>query len=392
MTVGATRMQKLTSAIFSQVDDLRKAEIAKGKDVITLSIGSPDMSPAPHIVETLSDAVKDLNNYGYTLTRGTTEFLEAVAGWYKQEFGVVLDPQTEVHSLIGSQEGLAHLSTCLTNPGDIVLIPDPGYPIYSAGPLSADAKLYYMPLLAENDYLPDLEAIPEDVYRKAKFMILNYPNNPLAATATVEFFEKLVAYAKKYDFIVCHDFAYSHLVFDGYRPPSFLSVKGAMEVGVEFNSMSKSFNMAGCRVGYIVGNRKVIELLGRLKSNYDYGIFYPIQKAAAAGLTGSQDCVHRTAAEYCRRRDVLVDGLNKAGWKMEKPIASMYLWAPVPTKQSSYDFTVDLLQNAGVAVIPGSAFGEYGEGYVRFALVQPTDRLEEVVRRVEKWFKTLDLV
>lgn len=392
MTVGATRMQKLTSAIFSQVDELRKAEIAKGKDVITLSIGSPDMSPAPHIVETLSDAVKDLNNYGYTLTRGTTDFLEAVAGWYQQEFGVTLDPQTEVHSLIGSQEGLAHLSTCLTNPGDIVLIPDPGYPIYSAGPLSADAELYYMPLLKENDYLPDLDAIPEEVYRKAKFMILNYPNNPLAATATVEFFEKLVAYAKKYDFIVCHDFAYSHLVFDGYRPPSFLSVEGAMEVGVEFNSMSKSFNMAGCRVGYIVGNRQVIELLGRLKSNYDYGIFYPIQKAAAAGLTGPQDCVHQTAEEYCRRRDILVDGLNKAGWKMEKPIASMYLWAPVPTKQSSYDFTVDLLQNAGVAVIPGSAFGEYGEGYVRFALVQPTERLEEVVRRVEKWFQTLDLV
>lgn len=391
MSIGATRMQKLASAIFSQVDDLRKAEIAKGKDVITLSIGSPDMAPAPHIVEALAESVKDLSNYGYTLTRGSSEFLHAVADWYKQEFDVTLEPNTEVHSLIGSQEGLAHLSACLTNPGDIVLIPDPGYPIYSAGPLSADAELYHMPLLEKNGYLPDLEAIPEEIYHKAKMMILNYPNNPLAATATVEFFEKVIEYARKYDFVVCHDFAYSHLVFDGYRPPSFLSVEGAKEVGIEFNSLSKSFNMAGCRVGYIVGNKEVIELLGRLKSNYDYGIFYPIQKAAAAALTGSQECVHNTAETYRRRRDIVVDGLNKCGWKMDKPIASMYLWAPVPTDQSSYDFTVDLLQNTGVAVIPGSAFGEYGEGYVRFALVQPEERLQQVVERVGEWFKTLGL-
>ena len=384
MSIGATRMQKLASAIFSQVDDLRKAEIAKGKDVITLSIGSPDMAPAPHIVEALAESVKDLSKYGYTLTRGSAEFLNAVADWYKQEFDVTLEPNTEVHSLIGSQEGLAHLSTCLTNPGDIVLVPDPGYPIYSAGPLSADAELYYMPLLEENGYLPDLEAIPEEVYHKAKMMILNYPNNPLAATATVEFFEKVIEYARKYEFVVCHDFAYSHLVFDGYRPPSFLSVEGAKEVGIEFNSLSKSFNMAGCRVGYVVGNKDVIDLLSRLKSNYDYGIFYPIQKAAAAALTGPQDCVYETAETYRRRRDILVDGLNQCGWKMDKPIASMYLWAPVPTDQSSYDFTVDLLQNAGVAVIPGSAFGEYGEGYVRFALVLSVEEIKEALKKIKE--------
>ncbi|GBG56137.1 LL-diaminopimelate aminotransferase [Sporomusaceae bacterium FL31] len=385
MLEQALRMQGLTSAIFSQVDEMRRAELAKGKDVITLSIGSPDLAPAPHIIQALNSAAADLGSYGYTLSKGLSEFSEAVASWYGKKFGVLLDPEKEIHSLIGSQEGLAHISLCLVNPNDVVLIPDPGYPIYSAGPLMAGAELYHMPLTSENEFLPDLEAIPEAILRRTKIMILNYPNNPLAVVAPREFFIKVVEYAKRYSFIVCHDFAYSDLVFDGYQPDSFLSIPGAKDIAVEFNSLSKTYNMAGCRVGYIVGNSKVIELLGRLKSNFDYGIFNPIQKAAIAALTGPQQCVADTAITYQRRRDIIVDGLNSFGWHVKKPKASMYVWAPVPTKQSSVEFAADLLRHTGVAVIPGVAFGHFGEGFVRFALVQPEQRLEEAVVRMRQW-------
>ncbi|WP_371370967.1 aminotransferase class I/II-fold pyridoxal phosphate-dependent enzyme [Sporomusa aerivorans] len=383
----ADRMQALTSAIFTQVDDMRRAEVAAGKDIITLSIGSPDMAPAPHIVEALKSSADCCFNYGYTLSKGRPDLLNAIAGWYRSKFGVELDPETEIHSLIGSQDGLAHISLCLVNPGDIVLVPDPGYPIFSAGPLIAGAELYRMPLTPANNYLPDLTAIDEKVLQRAKIMILNYPNNPLAATAPRSFLEQVVDFAKQHNILVCYDFAYSDLVFDGYRPDSFLSIPGAKDIGIEFNSLSKTYNMAGCRVGYVMGNAKVISLLGRLKSNFDYGIFYPLQQAAIAALTGSQDCVRATAERYQARRDIIVDGFNKLGWKVDRPKASMYVWAPVPTQQSSFEFTVSLLQNAGVAVIPGSAFGACGEGYVRIALVQPEERLEEAVHRIKEWIK-----
>lgn len=385
MVEQAERMRGLTSAIFSQVDELRQKETAAGRDVITLSIGSPDLPPASHIIAALQEAVLNPRNYGYTLTRGLPELLQAIAAWYQTKFNVSLDPSTEVHSLIGSQEGLAHISLCLVNPGDIVLVPDPGYPIYSAGPLTAGAQLHYMPLKPENQYLPDLTSIDESILRRTKLMIINYPNNPLAATATRDFFCQAVELAKRYGFVICHDFAYSELVFDGYKPDSFLSVPGAKEVGVEFHSLSKTYNMAGCRIGFVVGNSQVIGLLGRLKSNFDYGVFYPIQKAAIAALTGPQDCTIATAACYQRRRDIIVDGFTAIGWLVERPKASMYVWAPVPTRQSSFDFTFDLLKNTGVAVIPGVAFGQYGEGYVRLALVQPEDRLVEAVERIKKW-------
>jgi Aspartate/tyrosine/aromatic aminotransferase len=378
-------MQGMSSAIFTQVDEMRKKAAAAGQDVVTLSIGSPDMAPAPHIVEALRQSVANPKNYGYALSKGMPEFLQAVADWYKSKFGVVLDPASEIHSLIGSQEGLAHISLCYVNPGDVVLVPDPGYPIYSAGPLAADAELYRMPLTPANDYLPDLDAIPAGVLKRAKLMILNYPNNPLAATATVDFFSRVVALAKRHSFLVCHDFAYSELCFDGYRPPSFLSVPGAKEVGIEFHSMSKSFCMAGCRAGFVVGNAQAVELLGRIKSNFDYGIFLPIQQAAIAALTGPQDCVAATAAEYARRRDVIVDGFCAMGWQVPRPKASMYVWAPVPTKQDSFAFAASLIDNAGVAVVPGVGFGPYGEGYVRVALVQPQDRLRLAVERIRKW-------
>jgi len=385
MIEQAERMKGLTSAIFSQLEDLQKKAAAAGTDVIQLSIGTPDLVPAAHIIEALQNAVSCGNNYGYTLSKGKPELLTAIAQWYQNKFDVTLDPTTEVHSLIGSQEGLAHIGLCLVNPGDVVLIPDPGYPIFSAGPLVAGAELHKMCLTAANNYLPDLDAIDEDVLRRTKLMILNYPNNPLAATAPREFFEKVVKLAQRYQFVVCHDFAYSELVFDDYRPDSFMSIPGAREIGIELNSLSKTYNMCGCRVGYIVGNAEVIALLGRLKSNFDYGIFAPLQLAAIAALTGPQDCVAETAASYQRRRDIIVDGFNSIGWQVERPKASMYVWAKVPTKQSSFDFTVDLLNNTGVAVIPGNAFGECGEGFVRIALVQPEERLVEAVARIKKW-------
>lgn len=385
MLEQATRMQGMSSAIFTQVDDMRKKAAAAGKDVITLSIGSPDMAPAPHIIDALKRGVADPKNYGYALSKGMPAFLQAVADWYRTKFGVSLDPASEVHSLIGSQEGLAHIALCYVNPGEVVLVPDPGYPIYFAGPLAANAELYTMPLRPENAYLPDLDAIPANVLAKARMMILNYPNNPLAATATADFFNKVVAFAKKHNILVCHDFAYSELVFDGYRAPSFLSVPGAKEVGIEFHSMSKSFSMAGCRVGFVVGNAQAIELLGRIKSNFDYGIFFPLQQSAIAALTGPQDCTAATAAEYQRRRDIIVDGFNAMGWQVPRPKASMYVWAPVPTKQTSFDFAAAMIEHAGVAVVPGVGFGPCGEGYVRVALVQPVDRLQQAVERITKW-------
>lgn len=381
----AERMHGLTSAIFTEVDNLRKKQVALGKDIITLSIGSPDMAPAPHIIEALQQGVLDRNNYGYTLSKGSTTFCQAVADWYEEKFDVNLDPDTEVHSLMGSQDGLAHIALCLVNPGDVVLVPDPGYPIFSAGPLAAGAELYRMPLTAANGYLPDLTAISENVLKRAKMMIINYPNNPLAATAPREFFEEVIAFAKKYNIVVCHDFAYSELCFDGYRPDSFLSLPGAKEVGIEFHSLSKTYSMAGCRVAMVVGNNHIISLLGKIKSNFDYGIFYPVQLAAIAALTGPQDCVTATAQAYQRRRNILADGLNEIGWKVDRPKGSMYIWAPVPRKQTSLDFVVDLLENTGVAVIPGSGFGPHGEGFIRIALVQPEERLTQAVQRIKSW-------
>lgn len=386
MFEAASRMHGLSSAIFSQVDELRKEQIRLGKDVITLSIGSPDLPPAPHIVNTLLAEAANGSNYGYTLSKGIPEFLHAVTDWYATKFGVVLDPEHEVHSLIGSQEGLAHLSLCLINPGDVVLIPDPGYPIYCAGPLMADPEFYFMPLHRDRGFLPDFQAVPENILQRAKLMILNYPNNPLAATATADFFAEAVAVAQKHNILICHDFAYSELVFDGYKPPSILEIPGARDVAIEFHSLSKTYNMAGCRIGFVVGNRGVIALLGKLKSNFDYGVFRPIQLAAVSALNGPQDCVRELTETYQRRRDIVVNGLTDLGWKIQRPKGTMYIWAPIPAPYtSSFQFTVDLLCNTGVAVIPGVAFGPCGEGYVRFALVQPEDRLHDAISRIKAW-------
>jgi LL-diaminopimelate aminotransferase len=382
----AKRLSGLGSAIFSEMDELRKEVENKGIQIINLGIGSPDRAPAPHVIEALTKGVNAEFNYGYTLTQGIDELKTAIVNWYYKRFQVELDPDTEVLSLMGSQDGLAHIYTAFINPGDLALIPDPGYPIYTAGLLLAGGEKYPLALTVDNNYLPDLDKLPLEVVRRAKLMFLNYPNNPLAATADLDFFYKVVEFAKEHQIIVCHDNAYSELAYDGYRPPSLLQVPGAKEVGVEFHSVSKTYNLAGCRLGFVVGNAQVIRSLSVVKSNIDYGVFKPVQLAAVAALNGPQDTVVDNAAAYQARRDALVDGLASAGWQIPKPKASMFLWAPLPKgHHSSMEFAAQLLKATGVLVIPGVAFGEQGEGYVRIALVQDTSLLLEAVSRVHRF-------
>ncbi|MBC9785773.1 LL-diaminopimelate aminotransferase [Heliobacterium chlorum] len=382
----ARRMAGLTSAMFSQMDALRREVEENGTDVINLGIGSPDQPPAPHVRQALLDALQRDDAFGYALTEGLPEFKEAVAEWYLQRFNVELNPQEEVLSLMGSQDGLGHIFLSLIDPGETALIPDPGYPIYTAGLLLAEGVPHYVSLKKENHYLPDLEAIPEEVARKARMMVLNYPSNPVAATAELDFFEKVVDFARRYDIIVLHDVAYSELAYDGYKPVSFLQAPGAKEVGIELHSVSKSYNLAGCRLGMAVGNKAVIDALAKLKSNIDYGVFKAVQWAAVAALRGPQDIVRQNAMNYQKRRDVLVDGLERIGWKMDKPKASMFVWAPIPEGfASSFEFAEKLLRETGVLVVPGNAFGDSGEGFVRIALVVPEKRIEEAVDRIAHW-------
>lgn len=378
------RLQRLSAAVFAEMDQARQRALAAGADVINLSIGSPDLPPAPHVIRAMAEAVHDLGNYGYPM-QDLPAFRQAVAGWYQRRFGVSPDPQTEVLGLTGSQEGLAHIAQALTDPGDLVLVPDPGYPIYAAGPILAGAAIYPVPLSAKSGYLPDLDGLPDKIKRRAKLLILNYPSNPLAAVVQPGFFEQVVAFAHRYGTVILHDAAYSELTFDGYRPPSFLETRGAIDVGIEFNSLSKTYNLAGARIAYAVGNAQIIRQLAEVKSHLDYGIFRPVQAAAVAALTGPQDSVAEMAATYQRRRDVLVDGLNRIGWAVPKPQATMFCWAPVPAGfGSSLAFAMTLLERTGITVVPGSGFGAMGEGFVRIALVQPEERLAEAVERVRR--------
>ncbi|MBO8163328.1 MAG: LL-diaminopimelate aminotransferase [Brevibacillus sp.] len=381
----ARRVQMLSSAIFTEMAR-RKQEAARRLKVIDLGIGSPDTPPPPHLIEALTEAVQRPDVYGYPLSEGSPQFRQTVAEWYTYRFGVSLDPEREVHALMGSQDGLAHLALAWVNPEELVLVPDPGYPIYAGSVHLAGAELYPMPLRAENGYLPDLEAIPDEVRRRAKLMILNYPNNPVSAVAPLSFFEQVVHFARKHEIIVAHDLAYSEMAFDGYRPPSFLQVPGAKEIGIEFNSFSKSFNMAGCRVAYVVGSETIIQPLAQLKSNIDYGVFHAVQQMAAAALAADMTGAvpNQVSSLYQERRDVFLSSLNRIGWRIEPPKATMFVWAPVPAGWTSRQFAFHLLEKAGVVVIPGTAFGQEGEGYVRMALVQKTDELLEAVRRIEQ--------
>lgn len=383
----AKRLEGLSSAIFAEIDVLKEQVAARGKKIINLGIGSPDKPPAKHIQEALIRGVEHLDSYGYPTSKGSQELREAISFWYKDRFGVDINPEKEALVLMGSQDGLGHLPLGFLNCGDIALVPDPGYPVYFAGVKLAGGEIYPLPLLKERGFLPQLDAIPVEIAKKAKMMILNYPNNPVTAVATYQFFEEVVQFAKKHKILVCHDFAYSELAFDGYKPMSFLEVPGAKDVGVEFHSVSKTYNMAGCRLGFVVGNREVIETLACIKSNIDYGVFMPIQEAGIAALKGPQDIIKENVQNYFRRRDILISGLAEIGWEIDKPLATMFVWAPLPGNyKSSVQFAKELLEKTGVVVVPGVAFGEQGEGYVRIALVQEEHLIREAVRLIAESF------
>ena len=371
----AKRMDCFGEGVFSTLADIRRKKEEAGERVIDLSIGAPNIPPAEHIRRALCEAAADEKNYVYAIS-DRPELLEAAGGWYARGYGVTLDPDTEICSVLGSQEGLAHIALSVIDEGDLVLVPSPCYPVFGDGPRIAGARIWSMEQKRENGYVIRLDEIPEEVAQKARLMVVSYPNNPTTALAPDSFYEELVAFAKKYDIIVIHDNAYSELVFDGARCGSFLSFPGAKDVGVEFNSLSKTYGMAGARVGFCLGNAQVIARLKLLKSNMDYGMFLPIQAAAIAALNGDQSCVEATRKAYERRRDVLCESFGKAGWAMEKPKATMFVWAPVPDGcGSSQQFAMDLVEKAGVLVTPGSAFGESGEGFVRLALVQDEETI-----------------
>ena len=380
----AKRLEPFGEGVFSRLAEMRRRRVAEGKEVFDLSIGAPNIPPAKRIMEVMAKAVMEPKNYVYAIN-DTQEMLQAVAQWYQRRYGVTLDADTEICSLLGSQDGLSHIALSILDAGDVMLVPDPCYPIFADGPRLAGAELYYMPQKKENDYVIQLQDIPEEVAQKAKFMLVSYPNNPTAAMAPESFYHELVAFAKKYDIIVLHDNAYSELVFDGRSWGSFLSIPGAKDVGVEFNSLSKTYGLAGARIGYCLGNSRVVSMLKTLKSNMDYGMFLPIQAAAVEAITGDQSVVAETRAAYERRRDVLCDGLIAAGWQMDKPPGTMFVWAPVPEQYAdSESFVRDLLDKTGVLVTPGSAFGPSGEGYVRMALVQSEEDMQRIVEAVKQ--------
>ena len=380
----AERMNRFGEGVFSRLAEIKRQKLEAGESVVDLSIGAPNIPPAEHILDVLCKEAADKNNYIYAIN-DQKDLLQAVSQWYERRYGVNLDPDTEICSLLGSQEGLAHIAMSIVDEGELVLVPDPCYPVFADGPRLAGAELYYMPQKKENGYVIRLSDIPEEVAQRAKFMVVSYPNNPTAVMAPDSFYEELIAFAKKYDIIVLHDNAYSDLVFDGRTCGSFLRFPGAREVGVEFNSLSKTYGLAGARVGFCVGNEEVVSYLKTLKSNMDYGMFLPIQKAAIAAISGDQSCVASTRAAYERRRDCLCDGLASIGWKMEKPEGTMFVWAPIPAGfTDSLEFVKTLFEKAGVLVTPGSAFGPSGEGHVRMALVQNEDAINLAVRRIEE--------
>ncbi|RID84068.1 LL-diaminopimelate aminotransferase [Peribacillus asahii] len=383
---ASEKVAQLTTGVFMEVAGRKQEALQKGKDVIDLSVGSPDLPPPSFVIDTLIEYAKDTSKYGYTL-KGITEFHDAVCYFYRNRYGVELDAEQEVLQLMGSQDGLAHLATAIINPGDYVLVPDPGYPIYEASVSLAGGIIYPMPLTAENQFLPQLNQIPEDVLKKTKMMIISYPGNPVTALANEEFFKEVIEFAKKHHILVVHDFAYSELIFDHHPQISFMSIPGAKEVGIEFNSLSKTFNMAGCRIGYVVGNKEALNILATLKSHIDYGIFYPIQKAAEKALMADPDILSEQVKEYEERRDALLSGLAKAGWEVPKSAATMFVWAKIPAGWKSREFAYELIDKAGVAVVPGDAFGKEGEGYVRMALVQPAERLREAAKRIQEFLQ-----
>jgi LL-diaminopimelate aminotransferase len=378
----ADRLKQLPPYLFAELDRKKAEAASRGVDVIDLGVGDPDLPTPDNIINKLAEAAREPRYHRYPSYTGMNEFRKAVGRWYKKRTGVDLEPIREVVSLIGSKEGIAHIPLAFINPGDVVLVPSPAYPVYGIATIFAGGIPHEMPLRKENNFLPDLDVIQAEILRKAKMMFLNYPNNPTAALATQDFFRTVVEFAEKHDIMICHDFAYSEMTFDGYVPPSFLATPGAMDVGIEFHSLSKTYNMTGWRIGWAAGNAKIIAGLGRIKSNIDSGIFEAIQVAGIEALEGDQQCLADMRTVYTERRDVLVAGLHKLGINVSPPKATFYVWFEVPKGFTSSTFAGLLLEKSGIMCTPGNGFGAPGEGYVRMALTVPKERLAEAVARM----------
>ncbi|WP_324717785.1 LL-diaminopimelate aminotransferase [Carboxydochorda subterranea] len=379
----ASRMDRLPPYLFAEIDRRIEEARASGVDVISLGIGDPDRPTPPAVVEALGRAAREPRHHRYPPYAGLKSFREAVARWFARRFGVELDPEREVLVLIGSKEGLAHLAWAVMEPGAVALVPDPGYPVYQSSVLLAGGEVWALPLRAEAGFLPDLDAVPQEVLRRARLLFLNYPNNPTGATADLAFFERVVEFARAHGLLICHDAAYSEITYDGYRAPSILQISGARDVAIELHSLSKSFNMTGWRLGWACGSPEAVEALGRLKTNLDSGVFGAIQEAAVEALDHHGDFSASMSALYRGRRDRVVEALRRMGWPVRPPLGAIYLWIPVPPGWDSIGFAARLLESAGVVVTPGVGYGRQGEGYVRISLTIPDDRLDEAMRRWE---------
>ena len=386
------KVENLPPYLFVEISRKIAEKKAKGEDVVSFGIGDPDIPTPTHIIDRLCKEARDPANHRYPESEGLPALRQTIADWYEKRFGVKLNPDKEIAPLIGSKEGIAHIALCLLDPGDTALVPDPGYPVYSFGTTLAGAKPYFLPLHEKNGYLPDLNSVPEKILQNTKVLWLNYPNNPTGAVADLSFFNKAVEFAKKHNLCICHDGPYSEVAFDGYRPVSFLQAEGARDVGIEFHSLSKSYNMTGMRIGMAVGNADVIDALKRMKSNLDSGIPQAIQYAAIEALTGPQDCIKEHNDIYQRRRDLVVETLNKMGLETKAPKASLYVWAKVPDGFTSAEFATDLLDKVGVVVTPGSGYGRNGEGYVRLSMTIADSTLIKGLSRMADWHDSKNIM
>ena len=379
------RMNRVPPYLFVQISRKIAEKKAQGIEVISFGIGDPDIPTPDYVVDALGDASHDPPNHRYPESEGLPEFREGVADWYFRRFGVELDPEKEVISLIGAKEGIGHVAFCFLDAGDVALVPDPGYPVYAMGTLFAGGESYMLPLTSENDWLPDLDAIPDDIARKAKLLWLNYPNNPTGAVTDLDYFSKAIEFAKTYDIAVMHDACYTEVAYDGYRPPSFLQAKGAMDVGIEFHSLSKSYNMTGWRIGMAVGNAEMIEALLTIKSNLDSGVPQAVQHMAIEAMKRPLESVDDRNAVYQARRDRVVPVLKDMGMKVESPKAGLYIWAGVPEGYTSAEFAEKLLEDTDVLMIPGGNYGAAGEGYVRLSITLQDELIDKALDRVAGW-------
>lgn len=378
------KLQHLPPYLFLEIDKAKRKARAEGRDIIDLGVGDPDTPTPKYIIEALYKAAQDPATHRYALDQGMPVLRRAISGWYKRRFNVELDPDTQVLPLIGSKEGLAHFPLAFLNEGDYSLVPDPCYPPYKGGTILAGGKPYLMPLLESNDFLPDLKSVPAGIRKKAKLLYINYPNNPTSATAEKSFFEDAVEFAVKNKQIVISDLAYSEMAYDGYKPASFLETEGAKERGIEFHSLSKTYNMTGWRIGWACGSAKLVSALAKVKSNVDSGIFSAVQLAGIAAIEGPQDHINKMRGIYQERRDTLVNGLRSLGWKLEAPKATFYMWIKIPGKADSIKFSKLLLDKADIVATPGVGFGKSGEGYIRLALTVPKEKMEEAIKRIKK--------